>query len=107
MNWNWLFHKLSNSVFGWQYSAEVIRNEIYAFLIRKKHLHENLWEGDFDTHISNMKRNGFWGTNLDIMIFSDMVRLCVGVYISLDQNFHEVEINHPRNIRVINLYLRK
>ena len=55
MDGNWPFHKLNNSVFRGQYSAEEIRNEICAFLIRKKNLYENLWEGDFDTHIRNMK----------------------------------------------------
>ena len=55
MDGNWLFHKLNNSVFSGQNSAEDIRNEICAFLIRKKNLYENLWEGDFDTHIRNMK----------------------------------------------------
>ena len=59
MDGNWLFHTLNNLVFGGQNSAEDIRNEICAFLIRKRHLYENLWEGDFDTHIRNMKRNGF------------------------------------------------
>ena len=52
---NWLFHTLNNSVFSGQKAAEEIRNEICAFLIRKKNLYENFWEGDFDTHIRNMK----------------------------------------------------
>ena len=64
MDGNWLFHTLNNLVFGRQYSTEEIRNEIYI-LIRKKHLYKNLWESDFDTHIRNIKRNGFWGTNLE------------------------------------------
>ena len=74
MDGNWLFHMLNNLVFGRQYSTEEIRNEIYI-LIRKKHLYKNLWESDFDTHIRNIKRNGFWGTNLEKIAFSDMMRL--------------------------------
>ena len=62
------FHMLSNLIFGGQYSAEEIWNQICAFLIRMKHLFENLWEGHFNTHLRNMKRNGFWGINLEIII---------------------------------------
>ena len=97
---------MNNLVFEGKYSAEEIRNEICAFLISKKHLYENLWEGDFDTHIRNMKWNGFWKNSLEIIIFSDMMRLNISIYTSLDQNFLEVEINHPQYIGVINLLLR-
>ena len=98
MDWNRLFHTLNNLAFGGQYSAEEIRNNIWTFLISKKNLYENLWEGHFDTHIRNLKINGFWGINLEIMIFSDMIRLNICLYTSLDQNFTEVEINHLHNI---------
>ena len=63
MDRNWLFHtlnNLNNLVFGGQYSAEEIINEICAFIILKKHLYENLWEGEFNSHIRSTKRNGFW-----------------------------------------------
>ena len=53
-----------------------------------------------------MKRNGFWGINLEIIKFSDMMRLNIRIYISLHQIFPEVEINHSHNIGVINLFLR-
>ena len=36
------FNMLNNLIFGGQYSAEEIRNQICAFLIRMKHLFENL-----------------------------------------------------------------
>ena len=39
MDWNWLFHTLNNLLFGGQYSAEEIRNEICVFLIRKRNLY--------------------------------------------------------------------
>ena len=84
MDGNWVFNMLNNLVFGGQYSAKEIRNKIWVFLVRKKHLSENLWEGDFDTHIRNMKRNKFWGTNLEIMTFSDMMMLNTSIYTSLD-----------------------
>ena len=40
------------------------------------------------------------------MSIFDMMGLNISIYTSLDQNFHEVEINHPHNIGVINLFLR-
>ena len=55
-----------------------------------KHLYKNLLEGDFDTDIRNIKRNGFWGTNLEIMAFSDMMRLNISIYTSLNQNFPKI-----------------
>ena len=64
-------------------------------MIKKKHLFENLWEDDFDTQIRNMKINGFWGTNLEIIEFSDIMRLNINIYTSLDQYFSEVEIIRP------------
>ena len=54
-----------------------------------------------------MKRNRFWGTNLEIMAFSDMMRLNICIYTSLDRNAPEVEINHPHNIGVISLFFYK
>ena len=35
-----------------------------------------------------------------------MIRLNISIYISLDQNLLEIEINHPHNTEVINLFLR-
>ena len=75
MDWNWPFHTLNNLEFGEQYLADEIWNKICTFLKRKKHLYENLWEGDFDTYIRNMKRNGFWENNHEIIAFFDMMRL--------------------------------
>ena len=40
------------------------------------------------------------------MAFSDMMRLNISIYTSLEQKFPEIEINHPHNIGVINHFLR-
>ena len=40
------------------------------------------------------------------MAFSDMMRLNISIYTSLDQKFPEVEINLPHNIWDINHFLR-
>ena len=40
------------------------------------------------------------------MVSSDVMMLNICIYTSLDQIFHEVEINHPYNTGVINFYLR-
>ena len=36
-----------------------------------------------------------------------MIRLKINIYASLDQKFPEVEINHPHNIELINLFFKK
>ena len=35
-----------------------------------------------------------------------MMGFNISIETSLDQNFHEVEINHPHNIEVLNIFLR-
>ena len=59
---------------------------------------------DFDTYLRNMKLNGFWRTNLEIIAFSDMMRLNISIYLSLEQNVPEVKINYLHNTGVINFY---
>ena len=60
---NWLFHTLNNLVFGGQYSAEDIRNEIYAFLIKKAFIWESLRRWFWYSYKKHEKK---WilGTNL-------------------------------------------
>ena len=40
------------------------------------------------------------------MAFSDLMRLNISIYISLDQKEHEIKINHPQNSGTISLLLR-
>ena len=37
-----------------------------------------------------MKRNGIWGTNLEIMAISDMMNFDISIYTSLEQKFSDV-----------------
>ena len=48
-----------------------------------------------------MRRNLFWVTNLEIMAFSDLMRININIFTSLDQITSELEINHPHNISPI------
>ena len=57
---NCLFHTLNNIVFGGQFTAEYIREEICDFIIKKRQIYEHLWEGNLDNHITNMRKNGYW-----------------------------------------------
>ena len=59
---NCLFHTLNNIVFGGQFTAEYIREEICDFIIKKRQIYEHLWEGNLDNHITNMRKDGYWGT---------------------------------------------
>ena len=60
------FYTFNYLVFGGQNIAEEIKkNEICAFLIRKKHLYENLWEDDFDTHIKKHEKKWILGNKSD------------------------------------------
>ena len=78
---NCLFHTLNNIVFGGQFTAEYIREEICDFIIKKRQIYEHLWEGNLDNHITNMRKDGYWGTNLELLAFSDLMRLNINIYI--------------------------
>ena len=77
---NCLFHTLNNFVFGGQFTAKYIREEICDFIIKKRQMYEHLWEGNLDNHITNMRKNGYWGTNLELLAFSDLMRLNINIY---------------------------
>ena len=68
---NCLFHILYNIVFVGLLTAEYIREEICDFIFKKKQIYENLWESSLDNHIINMRKDGYWGTNLELLTFSD------------------------------------
>ena len=53
-----------------------------------------------------MKKVGYWGTNLDILAFSDLMRLNINIYTSLDQEDQEFKIDHPQNTDWINIFLK-
>ena len=57
---NCLFHTLNNIVFGGQFTAEYIREEICDFIIKKRQIYEHLWEGNLDNHITNIRKDGYW-----------------------------------------------
>ena len=103
---NCLFHTLNNIVFGSNLTAKNIREEICDFLIKKKEIYRHIWEGDIDRHVANMRREGYWGTNLELLAFSDLMRLNINIYTSLDQEEPEFQINHPQNEGEINIFLR-
>ena len=103
---NCLFHTLNNIVFGSNLTAKNIREEICDFLIKKKEIYRHIWEGDIDSHVANMRREGYWGTNLELLAFSDLMRLNINIYTSLDQEEPEFQINHPQNEGEINIFLR-
>ena len=54
-----------------------------------------------------MKRSVFWGTNLEIMAFFDMMRLNISIYTLRDQIFSQAKISHPNNTGVINFSFKK
>ena len=44
-----------------------------------------------------MRKDGYWGTNLELLAFSDLMRLNINIYTSLDQEDPEFKIDHPQN----------
>ena len=53
-----------------------------------------------------MRREGYWGTNLELLAFSDIMRLNINIYTSLDQDSPEFQINNPQNTGEINIFLK-
>ena len=44
-----------------------------------------------------MRRKGYWGINLKLLTFSDLMKLDINIYISLDQEVSEFQINYTEN----------
>ena len=44
-----------------------------------------------------MRREGYWGNNLELLTFSDLTKLDINIYISLDQEVSEFQIIYPKN----------
>ena len=44
-----------------------------------------------------MRKYGYWGTNLKLFAFSDLMRLNINIYTSLNQEDPEFKIDHPQN----------
>ena len=45
-----------------------------------------------------MRVNGYLGTNLELLAFSDLMRLNINIKTSLDQVAPEFKIDHPQNM---------
>ena len=103
---NCLFHTLNIIVFGGQLTVEYIREEICDFIIKKRQKYEHLLEGNLDNHITNMRKDVYWGINLELLAFSDLMKLNINIYTSLDQVDPEFKIDHPQNTGWINIFQR-
>ena len=68
---NCLFHTINNIVFGGQLTAKCIRDEICAFILKKKEIYRHICEEDLDNHLIWIRREGYWGSNLELLDFSD------------------------------------
>ena len=44
-----------------------------------------------------MRKDGYWGTNLELLAFSDLMKLNINIYTSLDQEDPVFKIDHPQN----------
>ena len=42
-------------------------------------IYEHLWEDNLDNHITNMRKDGYWGNNLELLAFSDLMRLNINI----------------------------
>ena len=67
-------------MFGSQLAVEEIRLRIWDFILRNRDTYQNIWERNLETHIQNMRKNRVWGTSLEIMAFSDLMRLNINIY---------------------------
>ena len=77
---NCLFHTLNNIIFGRQLTAKSIRDEICDFIFKMKEIYRHICDGDLDNHITWMRSEGYWGTNLELLAFSDLMRLNINIH---------------------------
>ena len=82
-----VFFILNNIVFGRQLTTKIIRDEICNFLLKMK-IYKHIREGDLDYHL--IRRERYWDTNLELRAFSDLIRLSIYIYTSLDQDALEL-----------------
>ena len=75
---NYLFYTLNNIDFGGQLKTKSIRDEICDFL-HKKEIYKHIWEGDLDSLLIGMRREGYWDTHLEMLAFSDLLRLNINI----------------------------
>ena len=73
-----------------------------TILRRKKEVYQAFCEGDIENHLLNMRRDGYWGTNLELIAFSGL--MIINIHTSLDQDHPEFEINYPHNTGEINIF---
>ena len=50
-------------------ASKRIRAETYDFLLKKKEIYMHIWEGDLDNHLIRMRRDGYYSTNLELLVF--------------------------------------
>ena len=56
-------------MFGEQSTAKSIRDEICDFLLKKNEIYKQFWEEDLENHLVRIRREGHWGTNLELLAF--------------------------------------
>ena len=60
MGGNWLFHIFNYFVFGGEFAVEKIRLKIWDFILGNRSTYQNIWEGNLEIHIQNMRKNRVW-----------------------------------------------
>ena len=79
---NWLFNTLKQCVFfGMQSSSFDIWTEIWKYIEKKKEAYQSFYEGNIENLLLNMRRDGYWGTNFELLDFSDLMRININIYI--------------------------
>ena len=53
-----------------------------------------------------MRKDGYWGTNLELLAFSDLMRLNINIFTSINQEDPKFKIDHPQNTGWVNIFLR-
>ena len=89
-----------------QSSSFDIWTEIWKYIEKKKEAYQSFYEGNIENLLLNMRRDGYWGTNFELLDFSDLMRININIYTSLNQDHQEFAINHPHNTNEINTFLR-
>ena len=87
-------------------SASDMRSEIWNYLEKKKEVYQAFCEGDIKKHLLKMWKDGYWGTNIELLAFSDLIRININIYTSLNQDHSEFKINHSHNTGERNIFLR-
>ena len=92
-----MFYILNELAFNGDSSPDEVRQRIWDWESKHNDYYQQYLTEKIDKHIEKMRDKIVWGTTLELLAFSDMVRLNIMLYNSLDSEECYSSINNSSN----------